>query len=222
VVYGTSATRRGWWDPGPVEQLGYRPMEDAEAWAAEVDNAERIPPSPVRVLREAPTPAERAHSAVHASYSNRRSCGGGGQRSVHRTGGGAGARVPAGPPGDHERGRHGHRSGAAAGRVDDGWRAACPPAAGGDLGGRRLPGRGRLGGGVRAVPGGPSLLGAPGAAYGFVRIPFATVLLSAWLDNEPLGIGLLLGRLLVLSGVYVRALRPMGPGSTPGGISPRR
>jgi hypothetical protein len=29
VVYGTSATRRGWWDPGPVEQLGYRLMEDA-------------------------------------------------------------------------------------------------------------------------------------------------------------------------------------------------
>ena len=60
------------------------------------------------------------------------------------------------------------------------------------------------------------------AAYGFVFVPFATVMLSAWLANEPLGIGLLLGRLLVLSGVYVRALRPMGPGSTPGGISPRR
>ena len=40
VVYGTSATRRGWWDPGPVEQLGYRPMDDAEAWAAEVNSAD--------------------------------------------------------------------------------------------------------------------------------------------------------------------------------------
>jgi drug/metabolite transporter (DMT)-like permease len=43
------------------------------------------------------------------------------------------------------------------------------------------------------------------AAYGFVLIPFVTVLLSAWLDNEPLGVGLLLGGLLVLSGVYVGA-----------------
>ena len=35
-----------------------------------------------------------------------------------------------------------------------------------------------------------------------------TVVLSAWLDNEPLGPGLLLGGLLVLAGVYVGALRP--------------
>ena len=55
------------------------------------------------------------------------------------------------------------------------------------------------------------------AAYGFVLIPFVTVALSAWLDNEPLGVGLLLGGLLVLSGVYVGALRPTGPASTPGG-----
>jgi uronate dehydrogenase len=40
VVYGTSATGRGWWDPGPVERLGYRPMDDAEAWAAQVSSAE--------------------------------------------------------------------------------------------------------------------------------------------------------------------------------------
>jgi hypothetical protein len=44
-----------------------------------------------------------------------------------------------------------------------------------------------------------------------------TVVLSAWLDNEPLGVGLLLGGLLVLSGVYVGALRPSTPASTPGG-----
>ena len=29
--------------PGPVEQLGYRPVDDAEAWAAEVDSAEADP-----------------------------------------------------------------------------------------------------------------------------------------------------------------------------------
>jgi len=55
------------------------------------------------------------------------------------------------------------------------------------------------------------------AAYGFVLIPFVTVLLSAWLDDEPLGVGLLSGGLLVLGGVYVGALRPTGPASTPGG-----
>jgi drug/metabolite transporter (DMT)-like permease len=46
------------------------------------------------------------------------------------------------------------------------------------------------------------------ASYGFVIIPFVTVVLSAWLDNEPVGVGLVLGGLLVLAGVYVGALRP--------------
>ena len=46
------------------------------------------------------------------------------------------------------------------------------------------------------------------ASYGFVIIPFVTVVLSAWLDNEPVGLGLVLGGLLVLAGVYVGALRP--------------
>ncbi|ELT43554.1 DMT family transporter [Arthrobacter nitrophenolicus] len=46
------------------------------------------------------------------------------------------------------------------------------------------------------------------AAYGFVIIPFITVLLSAWLDDEPVTINLVLGGLLVLAGVYVGALRP--------------
>jgi hypothetical protein len=32
--------------------------------------------------------------------------------------------------------------------------------------------------------------------------------LSAWLDSEPVGVGLVLGGLLVLAGVYVGALRP--------------
>ena len=46
------------------------------------------------------------------------------------------------------------------------------------------------------------------AAYVFVLIPFVTVALSAWLDDEPVGAGLLLGGALVLAGVYVGALRP--------------
>ena len=46
------------------------------------------------------------------------------------------------------------------------------------------------------------------ASYGFVIIPFVTVVLSAWLDNEPIGVGLVLGGLLVLAGVYIGALRP--------------
>jgi drug/metabolite transporter (DMT)-like permease len=46
------------------------------------------------------------------------------------------------------------------------------------------------------------------AAYEFVLIPIVTVVLSMWLDDEPLGLGLLLGGPLVLIGVYVGALRP--------------
>jgi drug/metabolite transporter (DMT)-like permease len=45
------------------------------------------------------------------------------------------------------------------------------------------------------------------AAYMFVLVPFVTVVLSAWLDDEPVGSGLVLGGLLVLTGVYVGALR---------------
>ena len=55
------------------------------------------------------------------------------------------------------------------------------------------------------------------AAYAFVLIPFVTVLLSAWLDNEPLGPALLLGGLLVLAGVYVGALRPTDRRPRPAG-----
>jgi drug/metabolite transporter (DMT)-like permease len=46
------------------------------------------------------------------------------------------------------------------------------------------------------------------ASYGFVIIPFVTLLLSAWLDNERVGVGTALGGLLILGGVYVGALRP--------------
>jgi drug/metabolite transporter (DMT)-like permease len=45
------------------------------------------------------------------------------------------------------------------------------------------------------------------ASYSFVVIPIVTVVLSAWLDDEPIGVGLALGGALVLLGVYVGALR---------------
>ena len=45
------------------------------------------------------------------------------------------------------------------------------------------------------------------AAYTFVVVPVVTLILSAWLDDEPIGVGLLLGGSLVLAGVYVGALR---------------
>lgn len=53
------------------------------------------------------------------------------------------------------------------------------------------------------------------AAYAFVLIPFVTVVLSAWLDDEPLSAGLVFGGLLVLAGVYVGALRPARIPATP-------
>jgi uronate dehydrogenase len=37
VVYGASANQRSWWDPGPIDRLGYRPMDDVEEWAAKID-----------------------------------------------------------------------------------------------------------------------------------------------------------------------------------------
>jgi drug/metabolite transporter (DMT)-like permease len=46
------------------------------------------------------------------------------------------------------------------------------------------------------------------AAYGFVLIPLVTVVLSAWLDDEPVTAGLMLGGFLILAGVYIGALRP--------------
>lgn len=50
------------------------------------------------------------------------------------------------------------------------------------------------------------------SAYTFVIIPVVTVALSAWLDEEPIGLALVVGGVLVLAGVYVGALRP-GTGS---------
>ena len=40
-----------------------------------------------------------------------------------------------------------------------------------------------------------------------------TVALSAWLDDEPVGEGLLVGGVLVLVGVHVGALRGQGSGT---------
>ena len=45
------------------------------------------------------------------------------------------------------------------------------------------------------------------AAYGFVISPPVTVVVSAWLLDEPAGLDVVLGGLLVLAGVYVGALR---------------
>jgi drug/metabolite transporter (DMT)-like permease len=45
------------------------------------------------------------------------------------------------------------------------------------------------------------------AAYTFVVIPIVTVTLSAWLDDEPVGLALVFGGVLVLAGVYLGALR---------------
>ena len=44
-------------------------------------------------------------------------------------------------------------------------------------------------------------------SYVMVLIPFVTVVLSAWLDEEPVTSGLLVGGLLVIAGVYIGALR---------------
>ena len=44
-------------------------------------------------------------------------------------------------------------------------------------------------------------------SYTFVLVPVVTVALSAWLDDEPVRLGLVFGGALVLIGVYVGALR---------------
>lgn len=45
------------------------------------------------------------------------------------------------------------------------------------------------------------------ASYIMVLIPFVTVMLSAWLDDEQVTGGLVIGALLVVAGVYIGALR---------------
>jgi drug/metabolite transporter (DMT)-like permease len=51
------------------------------------------------------------------------------------------------------------------------------------------------------------LWSASRAAYSFVVIPLVTIVLSAWLDDEPLTVALVFGGALVLAGVYMGALR---------------
>lgn len=46
------------------------------------------------------------------------------------------------------------------------------------------------------------------ANYGFVIVPVVTVLISAWLLDEQITSGLVLGGVLILAGVYLGALRP--------------
>jgi drug/metabolite transporter (DMT)-like permease len=48
------------------------------------------------------------------------------------------------------------------------------------------------------------------SSYAFVVIPVVTIMLSAWLDDEPLTWSLLVGAPLVLLGVYLGALRHHG------------
>lgn len=52
------------------------------------------------------------------------------------------------------------------------------------------------------------------AAYVMVLIPLVTIALSAWLDQEPVTGGLLLGGALVLGGVYLGALRNNRPSAS--------
>jgi drug/metabolite transporter (DMT)-like permease len=40
-----------------------------------------------------------------------------------------------------------------------------------------------------------------------VLIPIVTVALSAWLDEEPITVGLLVGGAIIIVGVYIGALR---------------
>jgi drug/metabolite transporter (DMT)-like permease len=59
------------------------------------------------------------------------------------------------------------------------------------------------------------------SAYVFVLSPFVAVALSAWLDNETVGVALVVGGLLVLLGVYLGALRPADRATRPVTVSGR-
>jgi drug/metabolite transporter (DMT)-like permease len=61
------------------------------------------------------------------------------------------------------------------------------------------------------------------ATYVFVVIPFVTVALSMWLDDEKVGPGVAVGGLLVLAGVYFGALRreSVAPAAHSGSDQPR-
>jgi uronate dehydrogenase len=44
IVYGVSANTRSWWRDDAAARLGYRPQDDAEAYAAEIDAPAPTPP----------------------------------------------------------------------------------------------------------------------------------------------------------------------------------
>jgi uronate dehydrogenase len=48
IAYGVSANPRSWWDNGNVERLGYRPQDNAEAWAERVKG--KVTGNPVNEL----------------------------------------------------------------------------------------------------------------------------------------------------------------------------
>jgi drug/metabolite transporter (DMT)-like permease len=58
------------------------------------------------------------------------------------------------------------------------------------------------------------------AAYVFVVSPLLTVVLSAWLDDEPVGAALVAGGAIILAGVYLGALRPPPTPRVPGVLPP--
>lgn len=62
--------------------------------------------------------------------------------------------------------------------------------------------------------------GASRAAYVFVVIPLVAIGVSAWLDDEPLTVSLLIGAPLILVGVYVGALRRRERRGLPSGRPP--
>jgi len=63
--------------------------------------------------------------------------------------------------------------------------------------------------------------GASRAAYVFVVIPVVAICVSAWLDDEPLTVSLLVGTPLILAGVYIGALRTRERRGLPSGRPPR-
>ena len=115
--------------------------------------------------------------------------------------------VSAGPPRGDERRRHGHGCGAALGGFAAGTRDLRAAAASGNVARARLSRSRRVRPRLRALSRRAPVLGSITSCVRVRSHPVVTVVLSAWLDNEPLGLGLLIGGPLVLLGVYVGALR---------------
>jgi hypothetical protein len=90
--------------------------------------------------------------AVARGRAAARSARGGGKRILLRAGGRARAPVPPAPSGDDQRGGHGGGGAAADARGAGGGRFHRAPGPRVDLDRRRLPGRGRLSGGVHPLP----------------------------------------------------------------------